>query len=317
MKFSIGIPAYKSKFLKENITSILNQTYNNFELIIVNDASPEDIDSIVASFNDPRIRYYKNKINVGAEHVVDNWNICLSFAVGEYFILMGDDDMFAPNYLEEFVSLIDKYPLLDVYHCRTIIIDEKSNPLRLTEPRPEFESTYDSIVERMNSHRTFFISDYVYKTKTLNENGGFFKLPLAWASDDISSYIASGEKGIAHTNNAVFMYRENSLNITSTGNCFLKMEAVKLEENWFKNFLSKTPQNEMDLITRNYIQKRLVWHIQKKKIAIISKDICNTGYMSVGKWFIRRKDFKISTNEIIYAFIESIKKRKAFNQYAK
>jgi glycosyltransferase involved in cell wall biosynthesis len=66
IKFSILIPVYKSKYLKECIDSILMQTFNNFELIILNDDSPEDIDNIVSSYQDNRIRYYKNDKNVGA-----------------------------------------------------------------------------------------------------------------------------------------------------------------------------------------------------------------------------------------------------------
>ena len=50
MKFSITIPAYKRKYLKEAIDSCLSQTFKDFELIIVNDASPEDLDSIVNSY---------------------------------------------------------------------------------------------------------------------------------------------------------------------------------------------------------------------------------------------------------------------------
>ena len=50
MKFSIAIPAFKAKYLKECIDSILAQTYKDFELIIVNDASPEDIDSVVKPY---------------------------------------------------------------------------------------------------------------------------------------------------------------------------------------------------------------------------------------------------------------------------
>ena len=64
MKFSITIPAYKRSYLKEAIDSCLAQTYKDFELIIVNDASPEDLDSIVNSYSDNRIRYYKNETNI-------------------------------------------------------------------------------------------------------------------------------------------------------------------------------------------------------------------------------------------------------------
>ena len=65
VKYSFVLPAYKAKYLKESIDSIINQTYTDFELIIVNDASPEDVDSIVNSYQDDRIQYYRNEKNIG------------------------------------------------------------------------------------------------------------------------------------------------------------------------------------------------------------------------------------------------------------
>lgn len=72
IKFSVTVPAYKAQFLSQCIDSILAQSYKSLELIIFNDASPQDLDSIVSKYNDPRIRYYKNEIGFGAEHVVGN-----------------------------------------------------------------------------------------------------------------------------------------------------------------------------------------------------------------------------------------------------
>lgn len=71
--FSIIIPVYKARFLKECIDSILAQTYHNFELILVNDGSPYDIDSIVGQYHDSRIKYYKREKGYGAVRLVDNW----------------------------------------------------------------------------------------------------------------------------------------------------------------------------------------------------------------------------------------------------
>ena len=157
MKYSITIPAYKSTFLKECIDSILNQTFSDFELIILNDASPEPIEEIVDQYDDKRIHYYRNEKNVGAIDVVDNWNKLLKLAQGEYIICMGDDDMLANNCLEEYNHLIEKYPGLDVYHARTMMIDEKSEFCNFQEARPEFESVYSMIWHRTFKNRIQFI----------------------------------------------------------------------------------------------------------------------------------------------------------------
>lgn len=94
---SIGIPSYKAKYLADSIRSALNQTYNNIELIIVNDCSPEPIKDVVDKFNDARIRYYVNEKNLGGEDPGNNWNRCLELAKGEFFCLLCDDDMYEPS----------------------------------------------------------------------------------------------------------------------------------------------------------------------------------------------------------------------------
>ena len=236
---SIGIPAFKSWFINEAIESILAQDYPHFELIIINDASPEDIDSIVHSFHDDRIKYFVNKCNMGGENVVDNWNRCLDLAKGDFFVLMGDDDRMERSYLSEFCRLIQKHPHLDVYHCRSLIIDENSNPVRFTASWPEYESLYENIWHRMNFLREQFLSDFMYRTTALKSNGGFFKLPLAWLSDDITSYIAMGNKGIAHTQEPVFCYRENRFSISNSGSIELKLLAAKKGIDWLHRFLNE------------------------------------------------------------------------------
>ena len=93
MKYSFVLPAYKAAYLKEAIDSILNQTYKEFELIIVNDASPEGVDAIVRSYDDPRIQYYVNAENIGGKDLVAQWNYSITYAKGTYLILASDDDV--------------------------------------------------------------------------------------------------------------------------------------------------------------------------------------------------------------------------------
>ena len=199
MKFSVTIPAYKSKYLKEALDSILGQTFKDFELILVNDASPEDLDSVVETYKDERIRYYKNEINCGAINVVDNWNKCLEYATGDYIICMGDDDRLLPCCLEEYDKLINKYPNLGVYHAWTEVINEKSEFKNITQHRCEYESVYSLIWHRWDNRKCQYIGDFLFHVETLRKAGGFFKLPLAWGSDDITAVICATGNGIANT----------------------------------------------------------------------------------------------------------------------
>lgn len=242
MKFSVTIPAYKRIYLKECINSILAQTFKDFELIIVNDASPEDLDSVVNEYDDPRIRYYVNEKNCGAVNVVDNWNICLSYAKGDYVICMGDDDKLLPNCLEEYSRMIDTYPGLGVYHAWTEIIDERSEVVDMQEPRPLREDVYSMIWHRWHG-RLQYIGDFLFDTEKLKAQGGFYKIPLAWGSDDISAFRAAIDNGVANSQVPLFQYRRGMQTISRTGNIMMKMKAVDMQEAWFKELLLPPPVN--------------------------------------------------------------------------
>ncbi len=293
-KFSITIPAYKQAYLQEAIASCLKQTYSNFELIIVDDASPEDLISVVKSFNDERIHYYRNKKNFGAIDVVDNWNKCLEYTSGDYIICMGDDDKLLPNCLEEYANLIEKYPGLGVYHAWTEIIDEKNELVDLQTPRPEWESAYSLLWNRWNGRRQF-IGDFLFDTKQLRNNGGFFKLPLAWTSDDITALIAAKNKGIANTQVPTFQYRINRYTISNTGNTEIKLQAVILSKEWYKKFLAEKPNNDIDCKYWTLINEMFETHFDYMMRGPIKQDLANKSLFRILYWYKRRKQYKLNS----------------------
>jgi glycosyltransferase involved in cell wall biosynthesis len=305
-KFSICIPAYKSKYLQECIDSILSQTILEFELIILNDCSPEPIEKIVQSFRDERISYYKNEQNVGALDLVDNWNKCLTLASGEFIVIMGDDDRLSPTYLEEFESLISSYPKLNVFHCRSKIIDDDGRDVMLTPSLPSFEHVYDSIWHRLRQLRSNYISDYMYRTASLRAVGGFYKLPLAWGSDDITAFIASTYHGIAHTNQPVFEYRNNRLSITSTGNDLDKMSADIIYGNWLADFLKNhDPHGSEKLIYSNLIKNQKEY-IQQKKRFTLMLSMKGNPFGKAKLWFKNRNRFDLSIQDIVVSLAKSL-----------
>lgn len=308
IKFTICIPAYKAKFFKECIKSILNQDYPHFELIVLNDCSPQPIEEIVKSFDSSLINYVKNETNVGGLNLVNNWNKCLGMASNEYIMIMGDDDLLEPNYLSEFAGLIEKYPDLDVYHCRSKIIDDDGKYIMLTPSWPEFESVYDNIWLRLTERRAQYISDFVYRVSALKEKGGFYNIPYAWGSDDITAFMAIGNKGLAHTNNTVFKYRSNQISITSTGNYFVKMDANLQYEKWLREFLAaSTPKNVDEEIVYDLLKRDLDKLILRKKVYVMTKSMVGKPLKFAYTWFTKRKLYNLSINHIAYSFINALR----------
>lgn len=285
IKYSITIPAYKGKFLAEAIESCLAQTCVDFELIIVNDCSPEDLESIVGRYNDSRIRYYVNEKNFGAVDVVDNWNKCLSYARGEYVICMGDDDRLLPSCLEEYNTLIEKYPNLDVYHARTELINENGDFVGLQDARPEWESAYSALWHICSYHRIQFIGDYLYRTSSLRKAKGFYKLPLAVYSDNISAVRAAKERGIANTQNICFQYRVNQYTITNNSQPRILVFSIKKAYDWFLDFLSDEPVRDEDMKCRELLLKgALRRQINSVMLEVIDRDLHKNGTKAFSYW---------------------------------
>ena len=98
MKFSIIIPTYnRADFIERTIKSVLNQTYTNFEIIVVDDGSTDNTEDVVLSIKDERIRYYKKENEERA--VARNYGI--KKAIGDYITFLDSDDLFYKNHLEE------------------------------------------------------------------------------------------------------------------------------------------------------------------------------------------------------------------------
>ncbi len=121
---SIGLPVYNGeKYLKEALDSILAQTYRDFELIISDNASTDRTQQICQAYaaKDKRIRYYRNKKNVGGSL---NFNRTFELASGKYFKWAAHDDVIAPEFLSKCVNILDQDPSIVLCHSKTGRINE-------------------------------------------------------------------------------------------------------------------------------------------------------------------------------------------------
>lgn len=103
---SVCIPTYRgAAHLAATIESVLSQSLVDFELLIIDDNSPDETAQVVDRFNDERIRYLRNPANLGPQ---GNWNRCLQEAHGKYFKLLPQDDTLFPDTLERQVHVLEK-----------------------------------------------------------------------------------------------------------------------------------------------------------------------------------------------------------------
>ncbi len=111
VKVSVCIPTYnRSHYLQYAINSVLNQSYTDYELIICDDASPDDTGTVVSQYQDNRIRYIRHPQNIGRSK---NMRSGFSAAIGEYFLKFDDDDAIAPEFLAKTVEILDTHPEAD------------------------------------------------------------------------------------------------------------------------------------------------------------------------------------------------------------
>ncbi len=122
---SIIMPSFNTgKFIKESIDSVINQTYRNWELIIVDDCSNDITDEVVKNINDSRIVYLKNEVNSGA---AISRNKALKKAKGEWIAFLDSDDLWKKDKLEKQVKFMKENNYCFSY-TNYIEIDENGNP---------------------------------------------------------------------------------------------------------------------------------------------------------------------------------------------
>src|SRR6476660_8884800 len=105
VKVSVCIPVYNGdRFIEAAIESVLDQTFKDFEIIIVDNQSTDNTVSLIKKYTDPRIKFFQNDSNIG---LIPNWNMAMSKASGEYIKILPADDLIYPQCLEWQVAILN------------------------------------------------------------------------------------------------------------------------------------------------------------------------------------------------------------------
>jgi len=134
---SVVVPSYNhARFLRERLDSILAQTFTDFEVIVLDDASTDNSAEIIGEYaNDARIRYLINEKNSGSVFV--QWINGVGMAKGKYVWIAESDDVAHPDFLRELVPKLEQDGTLAIAQCASIIIDENGKSKGSTIPWTE------------------------------------------------------------------------------------------------------------------------------------------------------------------------------------
>ena len=153
---SIGLPVYNGEaFIEDAINSVLDQKFQDFELIISDNASTDKTQQICQAFadQDPRIRYYRNVTNIGAS---GNFNRVFELSKGQYFKWLAHDDIIAPDFLARCITVLERDPSIVLCFSMITIVDTSGmiekpnfrNHLPLTGSDHASERFRDLVLER-------------------------------------------------------------------------------------------------------------------------------------------------------------------------
>jgi glycosyltransferase involved in cell wall biosynthesis len=169
---SIGITTYNraDAYLGEALQSAVAQGYPNLEIIVSDNCSQDHTEELVRSFEDPRIRYFKQEQNLGAN---GNFNFCLEQARGAYFLLLHDDDLIDPDFVELCMDAADDATHFGVLRTGARVIDGEGRVISEKRNPAAGLSTAGFILAWFAHETPSYLCNTLYHTQRLKEIGGF------------------------------------------------------------------------------------------------------------------------------------------------
>lgn len=204
---SVVMPLYNGeRYAADAIESILGQTLEDFELIIIDDGSTDASAAVASRYaqQDPRIRL------VSRTHrgITATRNEALSIARGRFVAESDSDDISLPQRLQKQLKYLEKYPQCALVGCRLLLIDPDGAPIRVIN----METSHEEIVETNLNFTTFFVSGaYMVRREAIRTIGGFREEVTLAEDRDLYLRLAEHHK-LANIPEVLYHYRQHTSN---------------------------------------------------------------------------------------------------------
>ncbi|MGX2985015.1 glycosyltransferase [Helicobacter sp. 23-1048] len=341
-KVSIALITYNQQdYVGRTIESILNQTYQNFEIIVGDDSSTDETANVVKSYKDERIKYFKTDYNIG---INGNLNLVANKATTDYVFFISGDDKWRENYLERVVDCFEKMSKIDVVYPQLCAIDKDDNYIkgknqyfwRIPTNRTKEETIHIAFMEcnvlpspgiAMRKR----VIDTIFPLPCSLVNMQDYAMHLDIFTNDLKVYVLDellvdyrvSDVGISHNNNNNIALKREQMEIAPLMDYFLKIDDLNLLKAIFVNEIQNTKiepfsdtipffLGQMALLSPHFKRKEWGYHTIMKFLSDKSNfDIANKRYGFTFKDHLKLIE-KISLNETKY--VKKYKKyKKSFN----
>lgn len=224
---SIVMPIYNSNkiYLRKSISSCLNQTYQNIELIIVEDGSEKDSEELITGFRDNRIKYVKKPKN---EKLPRALNTGFSVSKGQYLTWTSDDNIFAENAIEIMYNFLYRNPEYDFVYSNYYLIDEMDEKIQ-----PIFVYPSEKLTKFNCTGSCFLYSRKVYEV--IGEYN-----PDEFLVEDYDYWIrVSKQFNMKNLDEFLYYHRWHSNSLTGKFEFKAKLRACQIRKKHFSGFNSR------------------------------------------------------------------------------
>lgn len=280
-KISVIMPAYNvEKYIEEAITSILDQTFTDFEFIILNDGSTDKTAEIIKKYadEDKRIKFIDNKKNQG---FITSLNQCLDVAQGEYIAKMDSDDVSLPKRLEKQVKYLDQHPDVGMVGC-----------IYGAYGKNDYIISHPSVVGMLDLLKGCYVTVFMLRKEIIDTNHLRFRKEYLHA-EDYDFYARFCQFAPIHNlQEVLYLYRQHG------NNASIKHEQIQIQNS------NKVRQNILNFLTVDP-------EIQKKVKGIIHPKYKTYRYYLfnfIPLWRVKQKRDK--TKYYLFNFILVLKKVK-------
>lgn len=206
-RVSILMPVFNvAPYLREAMDSILNQTYRDFELIVLNDCSPDNSEEILDTYSDERIVRYRGQQNVGLANVL---NIGIEMARGEYIARMDSDDVSLPKRLEKQVAYLDNHPTVD-------LVSAGMQRFGASQEVMIRSSDIEDVKFNALSYSPVLHASSMWRKKQFLKNGLFYRQEMVPAEDyDLWTRALACGLTLINMQEVLYLYRTHSSQVTS------------------------------------------------------------------------------------------------------